>query len=841
MHAAPLYTANLRYLQRHPWQIALGTLGIALGVAIVVSIHLTHASAMQAFDDAAAALVGPATHRIRGGSQGLDERLYARLRRELGIRAAAPVIDADLSVLAPARARPRLIGVDPFAEHDLRRELGSPVAAAGLTAILQPATALLSSRTAGTLGVVDGDAVTVAAAPGRTELRVWVARGPAIPDEVLLVDIATAQELLGAYGRLSHVDLRLEGETAGRLLAAVRELLPPDAWLEAAGSERTTVRDMTRAFHTNLTALGLLALLVGMFLIYNAQSFLLVQRRELFGRLRAVGVTRGELALLIFGEAALLGAFGSGAGIGLGMLLAQALLGLVLRTINDLYANVAASSVSLSPAVLSASFALGIGAALLACTPLALEAYRGAPAALLRRSELERAATGIRHSAAWLGACLAAAGAAVLLLPTPRVSIGFAGLFLAVLGYALLVPLMSRRLMRTLERLGSVRLGLAGREALRSADRNLSRTGVSIAALTIACATGIGIGGMVESFRRSVEDWLDQLLRADFYISFTGSTADIADLGAAPALLAELRRIEGVATVTTTRSVSVTADGARSQLIAYDLDARAFDGFRFLRGDPAAVWARWGEDVAIVSEPYARLHGKRPGDRLWIRTPEGTRDFTVLGVFRDYSSGEGAIAVSRATYQRHFSDHRIDSVGVYFTPGTNPETARASLTRALPDETTHMIRSNREIRVLSLNVFDRTFTITRVLRLAATVIACVGIFASLLALSLERAREFATRRALGLTRMQLMRLIVLECAVQGAAAGLLAIPIGFGMAAALIYVINARSFGWTMPMVLFPDQVLLAVLLALAAAVLAGLYPALAGAREPPARWLRAE
>jgi putative ABC transport system permease protein len=151
------------------------------------------------------------------------------------------------------------------------------------------------------------------------------------------------------------------------------------------------------------------------------------------------------------------------------------------------------------------------------------------------------------------------------------------------------------------------------------------------------------------------------------------------------------------------------------------------------------------------------------------------------------------------------------------------------------------VQTNRGIRALSLEIFDRTFTITEVLRLLAIGVAFVGILSALMALELERAKDYAVLRATGMTRGQLRWLILLQTSLMGIAAGVLAIPLGVAMGDLLIQVINLRSFGWRMPMQVTPNTLASGVLLAWIAAVIAGIYPAVRAARAAPARALREE
>ncbi len=297
-----------------------------------------------------------------------------------------------------------VLGVDPFAEAPFRSYVPRSGGTVDLSAFLtEPGAALLTRRTARALGVGVGDSLDVVVEGVTRRLRAVALLEPEDEgraralDGLVLTDISTAQELLGQEGRLSRIDLKLPGGEAGEAwLSRLRPLLPEGAEVVRPRARGNAVEQMTRAFRTNLTALSLLALVVGTFLIYNTMTFSVVQRREQLGRLRAVGITRGELFTLVLGEAAVLGVVGTVAGLLLGVLLGRGLVELVTRTLNDLYFTVSVRGLSLEPSTLAKGLLLGLGATLAAALLPAWEAARSAPAVTLRRSTLEDVARGGR-------------------------------------------------------------------------------------------------------------------------------------------------------------------------------------------------------------------------------------------------------------------------------------------------------------------------------------------------------------------------------------------------------------------------------------------------------------
>ena len=870
MPAPLLWRASRRYLARHPAQIGLATLGVALGVAVVVAVDLANASATRAFALSTEAVTGRTTHQVLGGPGGLPDDAYRRLVLEAGIERAAPVVEEDVTVAGLADSgrgtgpggAPRgrllpLLGVDPFAERPFRPYLASGGAGFDLAPFLtRPRAAVLAAATARELGVAPGG--TLALRIGAAVVPVTVVGTLAPADEtsrraladLLVVDVATAQELTGQPagqptgqpGRLSRIDLIVpEGATGERLLARAHALLPPGATIVAAAARSRSTETMTRSFRLNLTALSLLALVCGVFLIYNTITFSVVQRRVLLGTFRALGVTRGQVFALVLAEAAALAVAGSGAGLLAGVALGTGLVRLVTQTINDLYFVLAVRELAVPAATLLKGAGVGIGATLSAALAPALEATATPPRAVLARSSLETRLRRALPRAAATGAALLALGGG-LLAPPGGIVLAFVALFAVIVGFALLAPPTTVVLMRLLRRPMGALFGILGRMAAGGVVAALSRTGVAIAALVVAVSVTVGIGVMIGSFRTTVVRWLDASLQADLYVAAPSRGGGFRGGTLPPELARRAAALPGVARLAAIRRVELPATAGAAgpvRLVALDLDPRQ-RGIELAAGDPRRVWPAFAAGELIVSEPFARRRGVGPGATLVLRTAAGDRPFRVAGVFYDYASDQGLVMIDRGAYVALWGDPTLSGFSLALAPGADPDAVERALRLRLAGEAVS-VQSNRALKRASLAIFDRTFLITGVLRLLAGLVAGIGVLAALLALQLERGRELAVLRANGLTPHQVWGLVTAQTGLMGLAAGLLSLPVGLTLAAIMIFVINRRSFGWTVAMEIPPAVLAEAVGLALGAALLAGLYPAWKMARTSPARALREE
>ncbi|MDZ7750322.1 MAG: ABC transporter permease [Gammaproteobacteria bacterium] len=834
-----LVRASRRYLTRHPWNLMLAIAGIGLGSAVVIAVDLTNASARTAFRLSMEMLSGTATHQIAGGPRGVDETVYATLRLRPGSPPSAPVVSGAVTL---GERNYTLMGIDPLGSGAFRGDLEGMGDGVVERLLVTPGAIMVSASRAAALELEEGDDVVLEVAGGTATATIagtFRSANPAARDGLLVADIATAQELLGRVGRLDRIDLILEPG----MEQAMADTLPAGLRLTPAAARTEAGARMTEAFHINLAAMSLLALLVGAFIIYNAMTFAVLSRRPLFGQLRVIGVTRGELFRLILGEALILGLVGTLIGVVSGMAIAQGLIGLVTRTINDLYFSLTVNQLLVSPTVLAKGVLVGLGATLLSALLPAREAARSEPVQVQRRSVVETPMTGITRRLAVAGLGLLVLAAALLAVAPRALVPAFGALFMAVIGFSLLVPGLLVAGGRLLGPVMGVLYPPLGTMALRGITRSLSRTAPAIAALTVAVAGTVGVGIMIESFRGTVELWLAQTLTSDIYVSAPESTDSRIAGRLDPGLMAGLETLPGVDGISRGRRVTVESEHGPVEILALAMRDPGDRGFRFKGAVVNDLWAGLEDgDLVLVSEPYAWRHGVAAGERLELFTATGWRSWRVGGVFYDYGSDRGLVVMHQPAYAAAWEDDAISALGLTLAPGATLDAVMARVEGLVAATAPGVrVRANRDLRAYSMEVFDRTFAITRVLRLLAVGVAVIGIIGALLALHLERSREYGTLRAIGATPRQMGGLILLQSALMGLLAGVLALPLGLLMALMLIKVVYLRAFGWTMQTLIGIPLLAEAVALALGAALVAALYPAWRIARTPPALTLREE
>jgi putative ABC transport system permease protein len=789
----------LRPLAKDALRTALTILSVALGVAVIVAIDLAGEAATGSFRSSMQTLAGRTDLEILANG-GIEERYFGALAR-------MPV-DATFSPVMLGQAFLPGIGAVPLYGVDL---LGKDAL-------------LVSKALAGR--VRPGVTAQIAGRPVEFPTVETIEAGPG---EYVAMDIAAAQQALGRFGRLDRIDVAIgEGSDIDAVERAIREALPASYLISRPGTRSEENQRMLRAFRWNLRVLSYISLVVGAFLIYNTISVSVVRRRGEIGVLRAVGASRRAVFAMFLGEAVMLGVAGAAIGVGLGRLLAGATVELIAGTVNALYATSRPAPVALTWTETWLGLAIGVMTAAFSALAPAREAMLVAPVEAMGRGAREHRATlRWRRGLAW-SAVLAAIAAGLSQAPAVdgRPIGGYAAAFFAIGAAAMAAPavvLAVNRAGRTALR-RRVEAMLAG----RSLTSSLARTSVVVAALATAVAMMASVGIMVGSFRQTVAVWLDTQLRADLYVRANARSGAGEYPPLDPSVPRLLAGIPGVEAVDEFRAVELHYRGERATLGAGNFDiVRRYGRLRFLSGGLGET----GE--AVVSEPFANKHGVVTGDRLRLAVGEHIAEFRVAGVYYEYSSSQGFVLIDRATLLRYLPGQPPSNAAVYLKLGADLEAAQHRAQEILAGMNV-VVAPNRDLRRNAIAIFDRTFAITWALEAVAIVVAMLGAANSLLALVLDRRREFGLLRYLGASAGQTRRMVLAEAALLGAVAILLGLALGLALSALLIFVVNKQSFGWTIQFHLPAGLLGGALLLVWAVTVAAAAYPAGVAARLDP-------
>lgn len=812
----------LRWLTQDRGQTLLCVGGIAAGVTLFLAVQIAVESSERSFLESTELVYGKAHGYLSAGIQGVPASTYRELRSDNPDIFFAPVIEAAGSVNG---LNTTLIGIDPISDGPFRSYIFS---GDNPTENLWQKNSILAWASS---GLKLHEPVTFLTETKTLSLKVGQlleSSGDSPSFRYLLVtDIAIADSLLDRNGALSRIDLRWRGDYDEARVQAFVQTLPPGVQWKSSGSKQNSAQQMTKAFRINLLAMSLLALLVGGFLIYNSISFTVVKRRISLGQLRYLGVTPAEITRLIVAEAGILGFLGSILGIVLGATLGYLLLDIVGGTVNALYYSTGEVFFFLPWYYLGASFLLGIGISALAAAIPAIKAGHQQPVLQLSRSNEETTA---KKTRVWfvLGALLAQLLSYWLIYSFPaNLWLTFSGVFLGLVSVAMIIPALLETLLFLLSKLSS-RAPFLVRAALLFARQSLSRTGPAVAALALALSIAISVTLMIQSFRGTLIGWLENTLKADLYITVANQLSSRAQAKFEPKVEQDLLALPGARGLSKYRSFQIETEQGAYFLIVLDLYSEGKKSFKILEGRENQPWSSWCQNnEIIVSEPFANRYKLQVNDSWKLLSSSGTTAFQVSAIFQDFATEQGAILMCREIYLKHWDDQSLNSLAYYLHPETDAEKMIQSIEAISSAASPLSIQENSKIKKTSLEIFDRTFQITYVLKIMAMIVAIVAVFGSLLALLIEIQQESSMLRVLGLQSRELSFFMILQSLFLGLCAGLFAMPMGIYMGGLLVEVINLRSFGWSLDYAWSWYDSLDSVYLGLISAGLASLIPAI--------------
>jgi putative ABC transport system permease protein len=567
------------------------------------------------------------------------------------------------------------------------------------------------------------------------------------------------------------------------------------------------------------------ALFIGMFIIYNSFAIAVTQRRSEIGILRALGATRGQIRTLFLGESAVAGLIGSAAGAALGLLFARTLTGVsadMLESMFGIAQNV--QEVAVDPAFLVFAAAMGMGTSIVAALIPARNAARVEPIQALQKGRYQVLGAGenrMRRNLALLAAALAVA---CLALSSYR-PLFFAGFLLTLLAGLLLTPFLSLELARFLRRPMRWLRPVEGSLAADSLIQAPRRTSATVAALMLSLALVVGQGGVARTSLQSIDEWTNNTLNPDMFVS---TTENIASHGARfpAAMQQELESVPGVAEVHPVRMPRLQFHGYPVMLISTQL-ARVGRRVkhRITSGDEESMNRLASQEKGVIlSENLAALVKLGLGDTVELATPAGMLRLPVVGTVRDLSNQMGSIFLERSAYIRYFQDDTVDIFRVYLTPGASQEEVRSRIVARLGTGRRMFVMLNRDVRAYIAKVMDQWFGLTYLQVIVAMLVAVLGIVNTLTVSISDRRRELGVLRAVGGLRNQIRGTVWMEAA----AIGIIGLVLGLATGAIMLYYelqaiqhdISGMPFAYRFPWTVVAMLVPVILLAALGAAIL---------------------
>jgi len=850
----------LGYLRSNRLRSVVTLLAVGLGVAIGVAVNLTNATAIASFSSNVNVVASHVNLQVLGLGRGFDERTLPAVQRVRDVEQADAVIE-DSAVIG-ARAGDlfsgeviRVLGVDLMrplpAGVEQRAELPGGYAPQGggpnPYALIVGRGAIVSQRIVDRFHLRVGGPLDALAdgRPIRLRVAAIVPRAVSgVDSSVIFIDIVTAQEIFDKVGLLDRIDCIIAPSRLAAARAAIARTLPPGTRLVEPEARINEVRRLLRSFQVNLAAISYIALLVGAFLIYNTVAISVVQRRSEIGTVRALGTTRRQIFGVFLLEGAAFGLVGSLLGLTLGALLARFAVGAVARTVDTIYVGTHVDRVVYDPLVILQGLGLGIAVATASAVAPALEAAATTPAVAIRSLGFERRMQGPAFALALGGLVLL--GLAGIASRAPAIDelplFGYAAALCVILGTSLCVPLA----VITTAKLLQVVVYPFSSAALLAATNfggTPRRNSIAVASLGIAVAMIVSVAVSVNSLRATVVAWIDQTLSADLFVRPLGVSGSAFDARIPVRIPRRIGTLPGVEEVATFRGVSVPFRGSLMTFGATDFRTVAkHNRLHILEGADARTLARTlpGTTGIVVSKPLAERSGLRVGDRLALDTPSGPMSFRIAAVYDDYTNDARTAIVDSRTFARLYHDDSVSLFSIYAKPGVDILDLRTRVIRSMLPLRAD-VQTTGEFHAFVFAIFDRTFAITEALNVIAITIAVMGVISTLFALVLERRREIGILRYLGLSIRAVRRMVLYEAALIGALGGAFGIAGGMLLGLVLIFVIDRQSFGWSMQLRVPYESLGVSLLLVVAAAIVAGIYPAHVAARIQTADAVRTE
>lgn len=835
----PLIAISLKQWNRHKLRTLLTITGIMLGVAAHFAIRTANITLTGSLKTTVEKLAGKANLQISAGEIGFPESVLDTVRDTPGVRIAEPVIEVVAHTGFPDEGNLLVMGVDTTGDQSLREyqfdesqsDIGDP-----LVYLAQPDSILITRPLAERRHLKEGDRLPLFTSHGRKDFTVRgvfkpVGMGEVFGGNLAVVDVYSAQVMFSRGRNFDRIDIMTDpAVTLEQVRRALAERLPAGIKIDRPSTRGEELESFVSAFSRGLAMTSFVALLVGVFIIFNAFSISVNQRWKEIGILRAVGVTRAGIQRMFLGEALVMGLIGAAGGIIGGYYLARVATQVMVITVTTVYGfSEKPATQTLRWDYVLQSMTLGVLASLIAAWLPARAAARLDPAKALHNIETRQPEALLGRRRLLGGFAMILIGWAGIVLPAPSATAAFqyGPIALMLIGLLMLLPKLAQMLAHALRPLLGALFGAEGLLAVDTMIYAPRRTSATVAALMIGLMFVFSTSALTQSYRRSIIRWMDRGINADIFIS-ASENARSRTYHFSESIGQRILAVPGVRRLENVRFAFVPFRQDSIALISIEMGP-------YLErvpvepdeGTVAEIRAKvpTGEGIS-VSKNFAALYNLHHGDKIRLETPIGPLERPIVGVIEDYSSEKGTIIMDRALYIQYWQDRSVDFFDVTLQPGVARETAKAAITKRLGGEQRLFVFTNREYKDYILNIVNQFFVINYLQIFVAVVVAVIGIVNTLIISVSERRRELGVLRAIGSLRSQVRRLVLLEAvsiALIGVALGALA---GVMNTLFLTRTVAFLLAGWTIPFY-FPARFILASIpIVLVVALAAAWWPA---------------
>jgi putative ABC transport system permease protein len=830
------------YYKKSIWKGGVAVLGIALGVAVLFSMNAATFSAFEQFKQGVNQIAGTTTFEVKSENAPLMKEevlrpIYDTLEKapQTHYTQVHPVLELpglllrrnEKGVLASTGQVLNMLGVDTFndASHREIDWVEEPVFT-GLNSPLQEGSIAISDALAQQYALHRGSGFPVLLQERIVTLKVIgifkvSGRNQALRN-VGFSDISVLQDLSHTTGLLSRIELdfsTLKADEQNRLKSSLEAVIPHDLNIRTPQERSANLGEMVKAYQVNLMALSFITLIVAAFLIYNTLSMAVLQRRQEIGTYRLLGLSAKTLSIFIQLEALCLGGMGSLIGLLLGSQVLPMVGQAVSQTLQNVYTGQATATFTPPDWLPWVCVLVGLFTSFIGAYFPVQEALQIQPIDCIRPLSESANQAGRRNKLAKMGVLLLILALGFSLLP-PLYHLplgGYLAAFCILAGGTLLTPILLSYVLWALQQWSStIHLPIWARLCISLLQGGMHRSAVAVASLLVALALSISLTTLIGSFRHSVEDWIHQSLRADIFIQPQSATSNRSVGLLSFHTVQALRQDPAIEAGDPFLEQAFTYQGQPFYLGAANLDTFArYASLTFTHGQASSevLQQTWRESrplnvhrkepfPTIISEPFSTKHQLKKGDTFTLNMPKGPLHLKVQGVYYDYASSLGYAIIHRGVYQA-FGGTQADastSLALYLKPNEDPERVIQRLEKKVPQGVILAMRSNKALREEVLGIFDKTFAITYLMQGVALLISILTVLHALTALILDGKRIYATLDYLGMSQALRLRLVMNQGVLLSLLGYGMAFVFGMMLASVLIYVLNAQSFGWSVPM-----------------------------------------
>ena len=795
---------SLPYFRKHILRTMLTMAGIVLGVAVFVGMHTANQSVLDAFSHTVDRIAGKTELQVTAGETGFSEDVLERVQAASTVRVAVPVIEAVVDINRPgaaAQGNLLVLGVDMTGDRSLRDYSLDNAPGSGndeaevedpLVFLAQPDSLMVSKEFADRNHITVGDKVPLGTALGERQFTIRGLMKPsgltsAFGGNLAVMDVYAAQRMFGHGRSFDRIDLAVKpGRTIAECEAELRALLGPGFQVDPPSGRGQQFEAMMSAYSMMVNISSLFALFIGMFIIYNAFSIAVTQRRSEIGILRALGATRGQIRWLFLGESAVTGVIGSLGGLIFGFLIARGIAASIGALITDVYGVAQhADDISTSPTVLLSAMAIGVVTSIVAAAVPAWTAARVDPVQALQKGKYQVLSAGESRARTIAAAVLGVISVASLALGTSRI-VFYAGYFLSVVVALLLSPMLALGLAKALRPILKWIRPVEGVLAADSLTQAPRRTSASVAALMLSLTLVVGFAGMARASYDSIIDWMTTALNPDLFVMPSQSVVT-RTIRFPPDMGPELASMAGVDRVQMVRDARIMFRRTPVMVVSVEINSVAQTAPRIpVAGDASTMYQRAaaGEGL-IVSDNLAQLQHLTLGETLEIPAPAGVIRLPIVGIVVDYSDQQGTILMDRALFARYWSDDSVNVFRLYLKAGASVPEVRQQILNRYAGRRQVFVLTNTELKGYILKVTDQWFGLTSIQIAVAVLVAILGIVNTLTVSITDRRRELGVLQAVGGLRGQIRRTIWIEAL----SIGTLGLVLGFLLGAVNLYYI----------------------------------------------------